>query len=650
MLKIPLFFLLAITAFVLPAIAQNTNIAIKSNGAVRSARALSNTNAAPEVPPANSTLRGRVYYEDTGRPVKRASLMLLDVGRNGPGEFSALTDGDGEFVIRNVKAGSYFAMVNAPGVVSPMAFLDIGSVGRETDSGAFDEAAANFEKIEVDGVNETVVQIAAKRGGAVSGRIVYENGDPAIGVRVEVLRKAGGKFMPVVSNLSSLMAMFSGGLGSGQADDRGMFRFSGLPAGEYVVKVSESAQHTVDNNKGPRYGAQAFEALFFGGSSFLTFYFPDAAEVKDAQILNVLMGQELGEINITIPDKSLFKLSGKVISMKNKKPLAGAKVSLQTKNDNVVSLFGDLNKQLNTAVTDEEGNWNFKELPKGDYSVMVEPGTSPGEYGDYPYAVNTNANTGGARPKNPPEPKYAKKFQALKLEDKDLTDVVIELGYGAMISGTVSVENNKEMPSQTVSIVVLGEKDEMLASASVWNSSEDDEESYVRTPQKGGNDFKMENVSAGKVRFRFSVADKDYYVKSARAGMTDLMTEPLEMKEGDVFSNVKVILANDTGTLKGKILDNKDRPASGVLLLLVPTDAAKKRSPNFFKNVRSDAEGKFQVKLPPGEYFILFLKPGIADGEQAAFNGWLDEALKNADKVSISADGTSTVTLKKPGQ
>lgn len=645
MLKISLSLFLAIFALVPLAAAQNSNKAVKTSGAVNKARTLTNAdvNSGVEPEPANSTVRGRVYYEDTGRAVKRASLILVRA-EGGPGEASGLTDANGEFIFRKVKAGTYYAMINAPGIVTPLAYLDFSRIqGGEKE--AMEEAVLNFEKIVVDGVNELNVQIPAKRGGAVSGRIIYENGDPAIGVRVEVLRKLRGKFVPVFSNLSAMFGMFSGFMGNGQTDDRGVYRFAGLPTGEYVVKATESASHTEGNERSP--GMGGFEALF-GTNSLLTFYFPEATDVKDAQILNVLMGQELGEINLTIPDKSVFALSGKVVSARDKKPLTGARVSLKRSGDNVLSIFSDFGRRNNTAVTDEEGDWNFKEIPRGDYQITVEPAGNSGEYGYHPYNSNFNANVGMARPRTPPEPKYAKKFQDLKVEDKDLADIIIELGFGATVSGTVAVENNKEMPSYIV-IAAVGENDEALISTSVNNSDEGGEED-PRPLQKSNNSFRLENISAGKVKFKFSLSDDDYYVKSARAGMTDLMTGTVDLKEGDILSNVKIVLANDPGTLKGKVTDSKDKPASGVSLLLVSTDAAKKGSPNFFKTVRSDAEGKFEIKLAPGEYAIVLLKTEAAEMKQADFGVWLDEATKNAAKVSIDAEKTSTVTFKMPAQ
>src|ERR1044072_4432082 len=144
MLKIPAYILLAIIFLACPAIAQNSNT---TSNAVRTAGEI--MAALPPEPPANSTMRGRVYYEDTGRPVRRASIMFLRSDSGGPGEISGLTDGDGNFLIKNVSAGTYFPVINAPGVVSPIAYLDfskMGLGGGGNDREALEQALINFDK------------------------------------------------------------------------------------------------------------------------------------------------------------------------------------------------------------------------------------------------------------------------------------------------------------------------------------------------------------------------------------------------------------------------------------------------------------------------------------------------------------------------
>jgi hypothetical protein len=116
----------------------------------------------------------------------------MDSPRNTP---TALTDGDGNFQMKNVQAGTYFAMVNAPGVISPLAFADISNMRSGiSENEELSKASEGFEKIVVDGITDIDVQIPARRGGAIGGRVSYDNGDPAIGVKVEILRKVKDKF------------------------------------------------------------------------------------------------------------------------------------------------------------------------------------------------------------------------------------------------------------------------------------------------------------------------------------------------------------------------------------------------------------------------------------------------------------------------
>ena len=77
-------------------------------------------------------------------------------------------------------------------------------------------------------------------------------------------------------------------------------------------------------------------------------------------------------------------------------------------------------------------------------------------------------------------------------EEKDLTDLVLELGYGATISGTVSFDNQQVLPS-TVTIAATDE------------NAEFSEIDYVHTAYSEGkpvpkkiSDFKIESIRTAK--------------------------------------------------------------------------------------------------------------------------------------------------------
>ena len=624
-----------------------------------------NGNVASSVPtpapvPAHSTVRGRVFYADTGRAVKRAPIMLMrEKGLGGPGNMpSGLTDNDGNFQMKDIEAGVYYAMVNAPGVVSPLAFMDFSKArGGASEAEEFEKAAEGFEKIIVDGITDLDVQIPARRGGAIGGRVMYDNGDPAVGVKVEILRKVNDKFIPVIPNFSAIFSMMTGG-GSYQTDDRGIYRFSGLPAGEYIVKVTESVSHS---EGGGRRSYNEFELMFGSGNSLLNMFYPDVFEPKAANIINLELGQEIVEINMAIPSRSLYKIEGKIVSRKDKTPVK-ARITLKREGEeDFYSIFSEINRREHSSATDENGNWKFKELPKGNYKLVIEPIQSESEYGetlgDY-YNSNTATNV---QKNSPPKPKLAKKVQEIKLEDKDLSEMVIELGYGATIAGTISVENNEKMPGR-VSVVALNTDSELSVSDSVSNYNGNDTvtgttggnsnvirsmDNVMRTTDSADNDFELENVIEGKTDIYIHSADENYYVKSATADGVDLLAGKIEVKDGDTIRNVRIILSKNVGTLKGKVVNENNEPLKNTQLTLLPTDPTRRLNPSFFRLVKTDADGQFETKLPPAEFAVVFIELEKFPRKPAEIDQWYDKAVKDAQKVTIETGKTENLTIRK---
>jgi hypothetical protein len=592
---------------------------------------------ATPTPAPTSVVRGRVFYAETSRPVRRASIMLVSQG--GPGEAGGLTDNEGNFEIRNVKAGIYYPMVNAPGVVSPLAFLDFSKVasgGSEKD--AMGDAFKDFQKIVVNGVNDVDIQIAARRGGAISGRVMYDDGDAAIGVKVEILRKVDDKFVGVIPSFSSIIGMFAGGgSGSFQSDDRGVFRFSGLPPGEYIVKATENVNHST----GEQRPSAVFESMILGGSgSFLTVYSPDVFEPGAAQIFNVEYGQEMTEVNITIPGRYLYKLGGRVISQKDKTPVR-AEITLQrVEDEKTFSLFNEIGKRAQGVKTDAEGAWLFKELPKGKYKVMISPAPARDEYRDD--SDDPDAPVTPVKAKTPEPPRFAKKIQEVTIEDKDLNDLTFELGYGAVISGTVTVENlANEMPN-SVTIRAENENAELSSNGNMWNYREPPEKA---TTPKFKREFKIESVSAGKTKFSVIVSD-DYFVKSMTAGSVDLLAADYEIKEGERLENVKIVLGKGLGTVKGVVTNDDKEPVSGAQILFLPTDV-KRRSATFKGSAYTDETGGYEARLTPGEYALIFVTAADLLKKGEAWDKWVEEQLKSAPTVKIESGKTETLNLKR---
>lgn len=125
-----------------------------------------NMNAAKEEP--KVTVSGRAVYDDTSRPVRRAHVILVAYdGRRK--EYGALTDARGEFRIRGVTPGSYFAFTDVPGVLSPISFISTDILPRgEPDFGGM---ASYFDTVDVDGTEDRQLTVHARHGAVIAGKV-----------------------------------------------------------------------------------------------------------------------------------------------------------------------------------------------------------------------------------------------------------------------------------------------------------------------------------------------------------------------------------------------------------------------------------------------------------------------------------------------
>src|SRR5438105_310728 len=239
--------------------------------AARRAAAQDNTPPPPAKEEPKVAVYGRAVYAD-GRPVRRARVTLVGVGGNRT-DLGGLTDARGEFRIRGVRAGRYYAVLDVPGVMSPLPFISYGQSG----GGAFapGEVDKYFEVIEVDGRGGKEVTVRAHLGAAIGGKVTYAGGDPAPGVFVHVLRRGGGRLTQIASG-SNVWASSSGS----RTDDRGVYRVAGLPPGDYVLAVSEAESHGDDGRQSGGYAGEMYEGVLSG--KLLTTYYPSVTSAKEA--------------------------------------------------------------------------------------------------------------------------------------------------------------------------------------------------------------------------------------------------------------------------------------------------------------------------------------------------------------------------------
>ncbi|HEX7315491.1 MAG TPA: carboxypeptidase regulatory-like domain-containing protein [Pyrinomonadaceae bacterium] len=600
-----------------------------------------------------SIVRGRVVYDDTSRPVRRARVMLITDG-GGRSEHAALTDARGEFVIAGVSAGTYYAFVDVPGVMSPVGFISIDDLRASPGKPDLGEGRKFFDRIEVDGKQDVSVTVHARRGAALAGRVSYADGDPAVNVQLTLMRRtADGR---VQKYLTGATIVSLSGL---RTDDRGMFRLTGLPPGEYVIGVSEAVNHGGGSTATDM--SEDLPSMFRGMFSpplLMTFY-PSTTSVKEAGVIKVDAGEERADVDITIPERDLRLVGGVVRSRLGGRPVSRARVTITRRDDPLaqsappVVHYEGYESGPNSTTTDTDGRWYFQEIPDGAYTIQVKP---PEEFEEAPAVVgsNMNSNVSDANANNtnvitvtnvntseyrPPRRKrsYAPTSRNLDVSG-DVSEMVVEVADGARVTGTVTVEGGPQPRWGHISLMRVGEGNAAPDGLGTGSASVE------------GGRFAVEGLAAGRFVFQPSIGggseNGGAYLKSITWNGKDLLREPLELAEGVSVEGVRIVYANNAARLSVSI-----RAASGkrlppdIFVSLVPVDLSAWSPHTRPIFCHAGEAGTCPIFAPPGEYRVLAMRspsnPGVYEQE-------VRRRFPTAPRVSLREGETRTVEVDAP--
>jgi hypothetical protein len=603
--------------------------------------------AKPSVPD-DSIVRGRVVYDDTTRPVRRARVILITEGGGRSHEYAALTDGRGDFRLSGVRAGTYFVFVDVPGVVSPVGFVSVEEMRSAPGMPDLGEGRKYFDLVEVDGKQDLNVTVHARRGASIAGRVAYADGDPAVNVTISLLRRgADGRVQKFLTGASIVS------LSGLRTDDRGMFRLTGLPPGEYLIGVNEAINHGAESNTTGGVG-EDFSGMFHGMFTpqlLMTFY-PSASSLKEAAAIKVEAGEERADVDITIPERELRTVNGVVRARRGGRPIKRARISI-IRRDDPLAPSGQIAAYLaaaeyvpNSTVTDEEGRWQFKEIPDGAYTVHVKP---PEEFeegsavNDLTSSFDTNANmvanssnmNSGAYRAPRRKRAYAPTHRDLEVSGGDVSEFVVEVADGARVTGTISIEGGTTPSYGYIYMLRLVE----------GVAVPDDAAS--RSAGVSGGRFALEGLPAGKFILQPSIggSGSDAYLKSITWNGKDLLREPLELTEGALVEGVSIVYGRNPATLNVAVRAVGKRTTEGVSVYLVPVDLSK-WSPYARPVFCTTSEGgTCPISAPPGEYRVVTLRRLAQPG---TFEQEVRRRATAAPRVALREGETSRVEVDAP--
>jgi hypothetical protein len=268
----------------------------------------------PELRTGTSSIRGRVVNATTGSPVRRAQVQATfyaEQGGRGEPPRNVTTDDNGAFVFTNLPAGRWGLRASKTGYVAQ-------EFGQRS-------AFANVDPVSLAEGQRLVADFRRSRGGAISGRVVDEFGDPIAGANVTALR-----FQVTAQGIRTTRTGTSV-----QSDDTGAYRVYGLPPGQYYISTNDpSARNVLSADFTAELAnlqetlvraAQAADAATLAGSvreivgsgpgttSYAPTYYPGTASLAEAQRLVLGLGEEQSGINLTIVPVRAARITGRVV-------------------------------------------------------------------------------------------------------------------------------------------------------------------------------------------------------------------------------------------------------------------------------------------------------------------------------------------------
>jgi hypothetical protein len=601
--------------------------------------------ARPNIVTGNGFLLGQIVEADGHTPVAGAVVQLtvstIPDGAQGmpfgtqPNTLNSrtvATNGTGYFLFRGLGKGSYSIAVTAIGHVP-------GGYGQLKPTGA-------THPIEL-GENEqrTGVVITLWKYGSISGTVLDDAGEPAIGTQVTVFSSRAGIDQLTLSPQTSVFT-----------DDRGVYRFGSLTPGAYVVGLvtgsmtlpaslaaeieASAADPQQSFNITTRFFAEGSVSLPSSGSgirigdvvvqrltdaagglpppdergrmmTYATTFYPGTPQWRQAQPINLAPGEAHTGVDLILKLVAGVRVSG--IATGPKGPMK----------DLVVHLSSAVNGPLTSlepidgadAFADANGAFEFFGIAPGQYTIRAA--RSP---------IDSNqANRDD----------WSWTSETISVGSSDVTGVALTLRPGVKVSGRFELVGSKPRPEGPVSVLML-----RPIGAQSWRTGR-------ALPSPDGT-FSTQGDPGGRY-FVVVVEPAGWFLKSVTHDGKNITDEPIDVGPNDL-TGVVVTLIDKTTHVRGAITDANGAPDTQADVLVFPADSKTWRdgiySSRRVRQVSATLAGTYQLdNLPAGEYYIAAVDTRLTANWKDP--GFLDRLTSAATHITLADGEEKTVSLKR---
>jgi hypothetical protein len=352
----------------------------------------------------NAKKKGTLYTPPTDAQKKQQAQAARQLNAAASLMDATNTGFDGTYRVTGLKPGTYYVHAQLSGYVDP--YAQVSPEDFQSNDPAIRARIAALPTIRIDGENESqTANLHLQRGGSVVGRVLYDDGSPAVGWNVWALGEGrSGDSNPLLGLSLQREAALEMGLPVSVTDDRGSFRIIGMTDGQYILRADMGALAS---------GVLARGASQSGSGIRISIYSGNALHPGVAKPFSVRQGEEETLPDLIIPMKSLHTLAGHVTATSDSHTLNKGTVMLSAKDDPQMFL---------RAVVQKDGSFRFEDLPGNTtYTLTLD------DAADATYTDQKPAFLGIAIPKVDVKTTYAHASQDVVLQDADQTDVVFKM-------------------------------------------------------------------------------------------------------------------------------------------------------------------------------------------------------------------------------
>jgi uncharacterized protein (DUF2141 family) len=567
-------------------------------------------NQQPVVVTGTSGVTGRVVADDAGaQPLRRVEITLRS--RDGAGSMQTTTDDAGRFVFTRLPAGRYTLTATRGGFVT----AGYGAIGPGLPPTLI--AVADAEIV-------SLTAIRMQRGAVIAGTLRGPTGRPVEGVSMGLMRLTG-----VNGERRRSRAV---DLDSATTDDRGAYRFYGLPPGDYLVSafdrssLDSTVAHASDAEyqwaaavlagragaAGTRGDAPRFPALETGGRFQLAnVFYPGTTDALSATAVSVQAGEERGGIDFQLQQVRTSTVRG-VIADEGGQPVAGMTVWM----NNVVSnqfaaVFAGFPARATSAA---DGTFVFVGVAPGDYAM-----------------VTNNDTRGWARTR-------------VSVSGADIAGIALTLRPGVTLTGQLvavpSAGGPAALPRVNIQLVpAVG-----------------DRTSFTSSPADVSRDgsFVIHGITPGVYRTRPAMPGGDpnaatWTAKSATLDGRDTIDETFEISGAGDVDGMVIEMTDRLARISGVLIDAAGRPAEQLYILAFAVDQRRwTKGSRWVRNARAGSDGTFAISgLPAGEYYVCALT--ALDASIATEPTFLEQLVGASFTVTLADGEQKTQNLKIGG-